>query len=100
MTFKMNGVPAHLRGGLERYLLDGIRPGQFLSAVLENNLSDAFSYGDEESIAGLKGVVLFLYNHAPNTAWGSVWKVAKWKALSTEERARTCASFVDESGKG
>ena len=64
------GVPEHLCGGLKRYLVNRIRPGHFLTTVLENNLREAVSRGDENSLAGLKPLIIYLYNHAPSEAWG------------------------------
>ena len=73
------GVPERLIGGLLRYALKGIRPGHFLTAVLENNLSDAIGRADDESMAALKPIVLFVYNYLPAPCWGSPDKVKEWR---------------------
>lgn len=77
-TIAMDGVPGHLRAGLARYLRHGIRPGNFLTAVLENNLEGAIQYGDEDSLAGLAGTVRWLHNNVPQGAWGTPAKVKAW----------------------
>jgi hypothetical protein len=72
------GVPPHLRAGLLRYVNDHRRPGGFLLAVLENDLSNAMGRADDESRAGLYAIVCWVYNEAPSTCWGSPEKVKAW----------------------
>lgn len=62
-------------GGLERYLNHGIAPGSFLTAVLCNDLSDAFGRADCVNSANLKNIVSYVYHHIPYSAWGSREKV-------------------------
>jgi len=71
-------VPEHLRGGLQRYIEQGIKPGDFLTAVLENDLMEAMGRGDLASLAGLFGLCGWLYNEAPAACHGSEAKVRKW----------------------
>lgn len=82
---KKAGVPEHLREGLVRYLVHRIKPGHFLTAVLENDLHEATGRGDIESLAGLLAIGVFLENYAPRDAWGSPKHVDRW--LGREERA-------------
>lgn len=60
-----------LYGALERYLNNGIMPGSFLTAVLENNLCEAFGRADSGNSANLKNIVGYIYNNFPSNAWGS-----------------------------
>lgn len=76
-------VPAHLRAGVLRYLVDHVRPGQFLSAVLRNDLADAVLRGDDQSLAGLRDLVLFLHNHAPAQSHGSEANFDAWLAAAS-----------------
>ena len=80
-------VPEHLRDGLALYLAEGYQPGHFLTAALENNLTQAVSHGDDSSLAGLPAIVRWLYNHAPSTAWGSPARVDTWISERRAERA-------------
>ncbi len=82
-------IPPHLEGGLTRYLEDGIPPGSFLEAVLSNDLKEACSRGDSESLAGLVDLVCWLYNHAPMNCWGSPERVRDW--IAAAETARRSA---------
>lgn len=67
-----------LLGALERYLNNGIMPGGFMTAVLENNLSEAFGRADSDNAANLKNIAGYVYNNIPSTAWGSKEKIGKW----------------------
>lgn len=71
-------VPPHLWDGTFRYVIDGGHTGHFLCAVFENDLREAIARGDETSIAGLNGLVQFLYNYAPPGCWGSKDKHNRW----------------------
>lgn len=72
------GVPGHLHGGLVRYLVYRLHTGDFLAAVLANDLREAVRLGDPESHAALVPLVRFLYHDAPALAWGSPDKVQAW----------------------
>ena len=39
-------LPEHLRGGLREYIERGRIPGGFLMAVIQNDLTNAFGFGD------------------------------------------------------
>lgn len=74
-----HGIPAQLQPGLVRYLVDGIRPGSFLAAVLENNLAEAVMRANpDEHFQALPGLVRFLNLQAPAESWGSRAKVEAW----------------------
>lgn len=72
------GVPEHLVDGLVSYVHDRRPTGSFLECVLSNDLKGAIERGDDESIWGLKKIVVFLYTYAPGTCWGSPAKVTAW----------------------
>lgn len=74
----LRSVPEHLRGGLVRYILLGIRPGDFLQAVLENNLMESFGRADDISRAGLFHICLFLHNAAPIGCYRSKHHFDNW----------------------
>jgi len=78
LTERMVGVPEHLRDGLALYIMHGYQPGGFLTAVLENDLFQAVNRGDDDSQAGLVGLVGYLYNEAPARCHGSPDRVTAW----------------------
>ena len=80
---KNKGVPEHTAGALSRWILDGIEPGGFLKAVLTNDLKESFGRADGENIKHMKEIIMFLYNDAPMSCWGSVERYGNWEGLNT-----------------
>jgi len=74
-------IPEHMRAGMLRWIAFGIHPGDFLSAVLENDLKGAVHRGDDLNRNRLVSYVVFLHNYAPATCWGSPAKVALWTGV-------------------
>lgn len=68
-----------LRDELVHYIDFGIVPGPFLTAVISNNLRNAIAYADEYNRFALAGLVRFLVDHAPRSAWGTPEAVAHWE---------------------
>lgn len=71
-------VPEHLHDGLMMFVVHGVKPGDFLTAVLENNLLRAFEVADPESEAGLRSTLEWLYTGAPSGCWISPGAVLAW----------------------
>lgn len=86
MDPRYSRIPLTTLGALDRYLRLGIRPGDFLCAVLENDLKGCMSFGDEDNLAALHPLVMYLYNEIPSFAWGSPKKVESWLALEEPDR--------------
>lgn len=63
---------------LEHYVNEGVQPGDFLTAVLENNLVEAFARADDQNIRLIHWYVELLYDKAPAGCWGSPEKVERW----------------------
>jgi hypothetical protein len=74
----LESLPAHCQRGLEAFILDGRIPGDFLSAVLRNDLKSAFWHADDTNEKRLREYVVFLYNHAPSACWGSAEAIGRW----------------------
>lgn len=86
------GVPDHLIEGLQRYIVDGIRPGSFLQAVITNNLREAVFKADPDSLAGLPRVVAFMLWDAPDACWGSQSIMADWISSHARQRLKETAN--------
>ncbi len=71
-------VPPHLRGGMREYIQRGHVPGDFLQALIANDLNDALIRGDEISLAVLRVLTAWLYNDAPGGSWGSRGILNAW----------------------
>lgn len=72
-------IPAHMAGGVYRYVMHGARPGDFLYALFSGaGLTEVVSRADHENRAALLGWARFLYNHVPAHCKGTPAHVAAW----------------------
>lgn len=71
-------VPLHMHGYLIRYVEEGVPPGHFLSAVINNDLREACSRADSKNKTRLHAFVMWLYNWAPQGCWGYADAVHDW----------------------
>ena len=74
-----SGLPVGLQDGMRRYVEDGIQGGHFLTACLENDLTEAVNRADSTNIHRLQDIVRFMYNELPQGCWGSKEKVRAWR---------------------
>ena len=65
-------------GSLARWVFNGIAPGGFLTAVLQNDLYTAVSRADARNADSLKDISILLFNYCPTSCYGSKEKVTKW----------------------
>ena len=72
------GIPSYMHGALTRYYENGLGPGNFLTAVINNDLSEAVGRADEANVVALKAYVMWFYNQAPMGSWGSPGAAEKW----------------------
>jgi hypothetical protein len=70
---------------INRYVDLHCPTGDFLYAVLTNNLKEAVGRADEENLAALPEIVGYCYNEIPFDCWGSPARVAAW--LNVERKA-------------
>lgn len=82
-------VPGHMHGGMLRYAFDYCPVGEFLEAVISNDLRDAVGRADDDNITNIPALVFWFYNHAPGECWGSREKYRAWllKAPIRKERS-------------
>lgn len=71
-------IPDYTKEGIDSYVNDRIPTGDFLYAVLTNNLSEAFARADETNQRHMFDIVEYCWNKIPAACWGSKEKVAKW----------------------
>lgn len=72
---------------LRQYRDEGWPVGDFLRALLSNDLLEAVGRADHHNIWLLPIYVGFLYNEMPSPAWGSREKVDAWLAQHQARRA-------------
>lgn len=75
---KYDILPEHMRHGMKLYIEKGIPGGDFMTAVLENNLVEAFQRADNTNLDHMTEWARFLYWEMPSEAWGSPEKVQAW----------------------
>lgn len=100
-TGEYSEIPEHIRGGIERYLTELRAPGDFLTAVITNDLRGAFARADEESLKALRLLNRWFYNRAPSSAHGSLDAMRRW--LTAQENdivSRLFASAENDQLKG
>lgn len=72
------GIPEYMHGAIIAFYEDGWPPGDFLNAVINNDLRGAVIRADDKNINRLKNYVLWFYNNAPSGTWGFAGAVKKW----------------------
>lgn len=96
-------IPARMLPSLQRYIEHGILPGEFLQAVLRNDLREAVGRADDENKPLLPVYIAWLYSDAPAGCSGSSAKVDAWAAagglsgLRRRELDRPARTDVDDS---
>lgn len=70
--------PQSIKNSLNNYIVNRVPTGDFLRAVLENNLRESIGRADDNNLPVLHHIVSFLYNECPAACWGSPEKVKKW----------------------
>ncbi len=71
-------VPRHLQAGIARWVLLGVVPGDFLQAVIRNDLFGALGRADVNSRAGMFEICQFFYNGAPSQCFGRPEAIDFW----------------------
>ena len=82
------GIPEYMHGGIIRYYEAGIPPGHFLSAVINNDLKEAFARADDTNTKCMDAYVKWFYNYAPAGSWGFAGAVEKWCSEFHRDKAR------------
>ena len=73
-----DAAPYDWEDALLGYLEDGITPGGFLTAILENNLTESVIRADVHNLILIPKIVHWLLTQAPRESWGSAEKVEAW----------------------
>ena len=71
-------IPEHIVESLEAFKANGRPVGDFLRAVLSNDLTDAVGRADSENAKILAEIVKHVYWEMPADSWGSRDKYNHW----------------------
>lgn len=82
MDIDYSGLPDALRYGAQQYIEAHHPPGDFLQAVICNNLTEALGRADDGNRARLFEIVQWWHNEAPAACWGSPERMRDWVAAS------------------
>ncbi len=80
-----HGIPEYMHGGIIRYYENYIPPGDFLEAVINNDLKEACGRADETNKRCLLNYVMWFYNEAPAGSWGYQDAVHDWLMKGTDD---------------
>lgn len=73
-------IPLRVAQQLADFAVDGVAPGHFVRAVLENNLYSAFAHADRTSKAALPDILAFVLNRMPAVCHSTEQAVEAWIA--------------------
>lgn len=73
-------IPERMQEALKRYVIDRIPPGQFLTAIITNDLRGAFAHADEENAKLVGLYVRWFHNIPPGCCSGSRNLMDVWLA--------------------
>jgi len=79
-------IRPQMMGAIRRYIDEGLEPGDFLTAVICNDLAEACGRADEENLRNLPAFVAYFYNEAARGSWGSKERMAYWVEKKRKER--------------
>ena len=85
--FKEFYIPERMMGGISRYIEQGIPPGDFLTAIITNDLREAVGRADDENLRNIPAYVSYFYNEAPRQCWGSQAKMDAWLEAKQSTKA-------------
>lgn len=67
-----------MREALERYIREGLDPGNFLHHILIHDFYNALSLADDDNFRNIQAYAHYLYNEMPGQCHGSKEKVEAW----------------------
>ncbi len=71
--------------GMNRFVLLHQPVGHFLTAVLSNNLREAFARADNENQKTMFQIVSYCHNQIPGNCWGTPEKVKAWVEMKPKD---------------
>ena len=83
----LTAIPTRMFGPVLRYVVQGIKPGHFLSAVITNDLREV-ARADDENQEALGSWVRLFHNFTPAACWGSEDRLDAWVSDGMRFRGR------------
>ena len=79
------GIPYYTMESIDKYVNCGVC-GDFVRAVMENNLMEALGRADSENRAAIFEICLYVHNRIPDMCHGSAEKVKAWGKTKLKKR--------------
>lgn len=73
-------IPDRMMRSIEAYIQKGQPVGDFLQAIICNDLREAVVRADDENIRNLPAFVYYFYQNAPSQCWGTRNHYNNWVA--------------------
>ena len=89
MNVDYSFIRPDIRDALDAWGREAFPVGGFLTAVLENNLSEALGRADEYNLKTIFHIVSYVYNELPSHCWGSPKNVSQWQRRFKNEAANS-----------
>lgn len=77
-------IPEITRESIDAWAREARPTGEFLRAVLSNNLREAFALADLENRVAMFDIVSYCWNEIPALCWGSPVSVEGWPVIIKE----------------
>jgi hypothetical protein len=87
--FRQFSISPLMLDAIRRYIVDGLPPGHFLTAIIDNDLREAVMRADDENMPNIPAFVAYFYNEAPADCWGSSHKRQDWIASIRKKQKET-----------
>ena len=83
--FREFHIPEHMHEALARYIDEGLPPGDFLTAIICNDLEQAVAHADPKNMRNIPAFVLYFCS-LPSACWGSKERMVTWMKLKGGEK--------------
>ncbi len=72
-------IEPRFKESIDAWVESGRPTGDFLKAVIENDLKEAIGRADISALDNLPHIVAYLYNDCPSECWGSTTNKLEWE---------------------
>lgn len=73
-------IPAHMHDGVTRWIENGFMTGDFMTALMSNDLIEAMGRADDDNANAMRNWCIFLVSYAPRGCFGSISRVSNWRS--------------------
>lgn len=81
-----DAIPAHIQAALDEYAEAGRPVGDFLQAVLSNDLTGAVCRADAGNLRAIRAIAQYVYNELPSRCHGDRARYTAWLEAKRAER--------------